>query len=661
MTTPGPNDQTVAIGSLDLHLFNEGRHRRLYDALGAHAVGEEGIRFAVFAPNAASVSVAHDGNGWDDAADQLEPLGSSGVWAGFSETARVGHRYKYVIDPHGGRPRRLKADPLAFATEVPPQEASVITDLTYSWSDDDWMSVRRDGAIGTESFAAYEVHLGSWQRGPDGTFLRYEEIGKRLADHVSALGFTHVELLPVMEHPYYGSWGYQVTGYFAPTARYGAPTGLMELIDTLHQAGIGVILDWVPSHFATDSFALGEFDGTHVYEHEHPLKRSHPDWGSYEFNYGRHEVRSFLISSACFWLDRYHADGLRFDGVASMLYLDYSRGPGQWIPNEYGGREDLEAIHFIRECNHAVHESFPGALVIAEESTAWPGVTRPVQLGGLGFDMKWDMGWMHDTLGHLARDPIYRRHHYNELTFRGLYAFSECFVLPLSHDEVVHGKGSLLGKMPGDEWQKLANLRLLYSYQYLQPGKKMLFMGAEIGTWREWNHEAALDWGLLASPRHAGIAAVVHDLNVLYRERPEVHAHDFDPSGFTWVVADDPVNDVLAWFRHGPEGSALAVANMTPVVRENYRIGVPPARAAADADAEDQAERTPPVYEVVFNSDDLRYGGSGAGSEGVVHAEHAAAHGQEMSLSLTLPPLAMMVLVPYALPETTDSPTARPT
>jgi 1,4-alpha-glucan branching enzyme len=636
------------LGELDLFLFNEGRHRRIYEALGAHLLPQGGARFAVFAPNAQSVSVVHDGNGWQAGVDALTPVGSSGIWAGVSPTAAAGLRYKYSIEPRSG-PTRTKSDPVAFRTEVPPLDASVVADLSYSWSDESWIRSRAEWDPTASPFSAYEVHLGSWQRAEDGGFLPYAEIGRRLAKHVGSLGFTHVELLPVMEHPYYGSWGYQVTGFFAPSARYGEPTGLMELVDSLHQNGIGVIFDWVPSHFATDAFSLGDFDGTHLYEHADPRKRVHPDWGSYEFNYGRHEVRSFLISNACFWLDRYHADGLRVDGVASMLYLDYSRGAGQWVPNEYGGREDLEAIRFLRECNVAVHDAFEGVVMIAEESTAWPGVTRPVSEGGLGFDMKWDMGWMHDTLRHLGRDAIHRRHHYNELTFRGLYAFTERFVLPLSHDEVVHMKGSLLGKMPGDEWQKLANLRLLYTYQYTQPGKKLLFMGSEIGTWSEWSHEGALDWELLASPRHAGIAALVHDLNVLYGTRPELHGADFDPSGFAWVIADDPDNDVLAWTRSpsDPEGAhVLVVANLTPVVRSDYRVGV---------------ASVAPTYEVLVNSDDLRYGGSGAGPYGEVAAEPVPSHGEEASLTLELPPLALVILAPSATPRPTDpAPRRRP-
>lgn len=636
----GPSEAAPGVeelGALDIYLFNEGRHRRAYEHLGGHLIDGKGARFAVFAPNALAISVVHDGNGWDADADKLEPIGNSGIWAGISQSARVGHCYKYMIESRTGE-HLLKADPFSFSTEMPPLNSSVLTDLTYSWSDSDWMQARKERDVATAPLAAYEVHLGSWQRAPDGGFLSYQEIGRRLAEHVRQLGFTHVELLPVMEHPYYGSWGYQVTNFFAPSARYGEPTGLMELIDTLHQHGIGVILDWVPSHFATDSYSLGEFDGTHLFEHEHITKRFHPDWGTFEFNYGRHEVRSFLISSACFWLDRYHADGLRVDGVASMLYLDYSRDEGAWIPNRFGGRDDLDAILFLRECNTAVHETFPDAVTIAEESTAWPGVTAPPP-DGLGFDMKWDMGWMHDTLRHLGRDPVYRRHHYNELTFRGLYAFTERFVLPLSHDEVVHMKGSLLTKMPGDEWQKLANLRLLYAYQYTQPGKKLLFMGSEIASWREWNHEAELDWGLLASPRHAGIAALVHDLNELYRTRPALHASDFDPAGFSWVVADDAENDVLAWIRTAGDDSVLVIANMTPVVRYDYRLGVP-------ADEPAGAEQPPPDYQVLFSSDNLPYGGSGAGSSGMVSAEWEPSHGRPASLSLTLPPLGVLVLAP---------------
>ncbi|MFZ0173744.1 MAG: 1,4-alpha-glucan branching protein GlgB [Acidimicrobiales bacterium] len=625
-----------AAGGVDpdaLYLFNEGRQFQLYDHLGAHLLaGGAGGRFAVWAPNAEAVSVRHDGNGWTAGADVLQPQGDSGVWSGQVDGVPVGTRYKYHIVSRSGAVGD-KADPLAFGTEQPPLSASVLTDLSYAWGDGSWMRQRPARQLAGEPVSFYEVHLGSWRRHPDGRFMSYAELAEPLADHVLQHGFSHVELLPVMEHPYYGSWGYQTTGYFAPTARFGHPTEFMAFVDHLHQRGIGVILDWVPSHFATDAFALGEFDGTRLYEHEDARHRIHPDWGSYEFNYSRHEVRSFLISSAWFWLDRYHADGLRVDAVASMLYLDYSRAKGQWVPNRYGGRENLDAVSFLRQCNESAHEHFPGVVTIAEESTAWPGVSRPVSDGGLGFSMKWDMGWMHDTLQHLERDPVHRHYHYHELTFRALYAFTERFVLPLSHDEVVHGKGSLAMKMPGDDWRKLANLRLLFALQWLQPGKKLLFMGCEFATWREWSHEDELDWGLLGHLDHAGIAHLVGDLNRLYREQEALQA-DFEPAGFRWIIADDVSNDVLAWCRSVPGRAAeeghdvLAVFNLTPVIREGYRLGVPAAGEWLE----------------LCNTDATSYGGSGSGNLGKVQAAPIPAHGYAASLELVLPPLGAVVL-----------------
>ncbi|MCL6499640.1 MAG: 1,4-alpha-glucan branching protein GlgB, partial [Firmicutes bacterium] len=480
------------MGELDLYLFREGTHTRLYEKLGAH-LQEEGTRFAVWAPNAAAVRVMGDFNGWDPEADPLEPLGDSGIWVGVVRSARPGHRYKYRVVPRGGAPPLDKADPFAFWSEPPPGNASVVWDLAYAWADGAWMAERARRNALDAPISVYEVHLGSWTRRDDGRHLTYRELAPRLAEYVREQGFTHVEFLPVMEHPFYGSWGYHVTGYFAPTCRYGTPQEFMELVDTLHQHGVGVFLDWVPSHFATDPHGLARFDGTALYEHPDPRRGWHPDWGSAIFDYGRPEVRSFLLSSAHFWLDRYHADGLRVDAVASMLYLDYSRREGEWLPNEYGGRENLDAIRFLRQLNESVYRDFPGVQTVAEESTAWPMVSRPTSAGGLGFGLKWDMGWMHDTLQYMSRDPIYRKYHHEELTFRMLYAFSENFLLPLSHDEVVHGKRSLLEKMPGDDWQKFANLRLLLGYQYAQPGKKLLFMGGEVGQRREWDHEGSVD------------------------------------------------------------------------------------------------------------------------------------------------------------------------
>ncbi len=614
------------IGPSDLFLFNEGRLFQAYERLGAHLAGDR-TSFALWAPNAREVSVVHDHNGWEPGLDLLEPVGSSGVFAGELPGLPAGTRYKYRVVPASGRPRD-KADPFAFAGEQPPLTASVVADLSYEWQDAAWMAARQHRQGPAAPIAVYEVHLGSWRRRPDGTSYGYRELAPLLADHVEAHGFTHVELLPVMEHPYYGSWGYQTTGFFSPSARYGSPVDFMAFVDHLHSRGIGVILDWVPSHFATDEFSLGDFDGTRLYEHEDPRQRTHPDWGSYEFNYSRHEVRSFLVSSAWFWCDRYHADGLRVDAVASMLYLDYSRKPGGFVPNRYGGRENLDAVDFLRVLNDSLHERFPGVLTVAEESTAWPGVTRPSAEGGLGFSMKWDMGWMHDTLQHLARDPLHRHFHYGELTFRGLYAFTERFQLPLSHDEVVHGKGSLAAKMPGDDWQRRANLRLLLAMQTLQPGKSLLFMGAELATWHEWSHEGELEWSLLEHPDHAGVARFVADLNGAYRRLEPLHATDFAPEAFSWVVADDTANDVLAWLRYGQGGAVLVVVNLTPVPREGYRIGVP----------------TPGQWQELVNSDAAEYGGSGVGNLGGVSSDPVASHGFTDSLELTLPPLGALLL-----------------
>jgi 1,4-alpha-glucan branching enzyme len=615
------------IGQEDLYLFNEGRHFEAYGRLGAHIGKGNQTTFAVWAPNAEHVSVVHEANGWTPGADLLDSQASSGIWAGQLAGLKNGDRYKYWIEPRHA-PGHDKADPFAFAAECPPASASLVTDLSYEWHDAEWLSERERRQGPNEPMSVYEVHLGSWRRRPDGSQYGYRELAPLLADHVEQHGFTHVELLPVMEHPYYGSWGYQTTGYFAPTARYGSPTDFMAFVDHLHQRGIGVILDWVPSHFATDEFSLGLFDGTHLYEHEDPRHRIHPDWGSYEFNYARHEIRSFLVSSAWFWCDRYHADGLRVDAVASMLYLDYSRKPGGFVANRYGGRENLDAADFLRVLNDSVHDRFPGVVTIAEESTAWPGVTVGTAEGGLGFSMKWDMGWMHDTLLYLAREPVHRRYHHDELTFRGVYAFSERFLLPLSHDEVVHGKGSLLGKMPGDEWQRRANLRLLYSMQAFQPGKSLLFMGGELATWLEWSHELELDWSLLDHAGHAGIARLVTDLNRCNRELEALHATDFDPEGFSWVVGDDTTNDVIAWLRRSPTADLLVVVNCTPVVRDGYQIGVPRAGSWAE----------------LLNSDATYYGGSGVGNLGRVESSTVAAHGFEQSVMLRLPPLGALLL-----------------
>ncbi|HEX2030456.1 MAG TPA: 1,4-alpha-glucan branching protein GlgB [Actinomycetota bacterium] len=619
----------------DLHLFNEGTHHRLYRKLGAHPTvvdGEPGTAFAVWAPSARAVSVVADFNGWDPEAHALAPRGRSGVWEGFVPEVGVGALYKYHVVSSDGRHQVDKADPFAFHTEVPPRTASVVWDLAYAWGDDGWLRRRGRRNALDAPISTYEVHVGSWRRLEEeaGRPLSYREMAPALAEHATRVGFTHVEFLPVMEHPFYGSWGYQTTGYFAPTSRYGTPQDFMALVDELHRAGLGVILDWVPSHFPTDEFSLGFFDGTHLYEHADPRLGIHPDWNSYIFNYGRNEVRSFLVSSALHWLDVYHADGLRVDAVASMLYLDYSRAQGEWIPNEHGGRENLEAIAFLRQLNEAVYEAYPDAQTIAEESTAWPMVSRPTYIGGLGFGMKWDMGWMHDTLEYMTRDPIHRRFHHNNLTFRLLYAFQENFVLPLSHDEVVHGKGSLLGKMPGDDWQRFANLRALFGYMWAQPGKKLLFMGGEFGQWREWAHEAALDWDLLEQPAHGGLQRWVADLNDLYRSEPALHELDADPAAFEWVDANDNQASVISFLRWGrtTHDVFLVVCNFTPIVRENYLVGVP--RGG--------------FWREMLNSDAGVYGGSGTGNLGGGEALPLSVHGRPRALRLTLPPLGCVFL-----------------
>ena len=618
----------------DVYLFNEGTWLRAYEKMGAHPCvldGEEGVYFAVWAPNAERVSVVGDFNDWTPGKHPLVPRGSSGIWEGFVPGLGVGARYKYHIVSRFNGYQLFKADPYGLRHECSPGTASIVWDLTYDWGDADWLRQRARANALDAPMQIYEVHLGSWMRVPEegNRWLTYREIAPKLAEHVQRMGFTHVEFLPVMEHPFYGSWGYQVTGYFAPTARYGDPQDFMFLIDTLHQHGIGVILDWVPSHFPTDEHGLVFFDGTHLYEHADPRKGFHPDWHTAIFNYGRNEVRTFLLSSAMFWLDRYHADGLRVDAVASMLYLDYSRGPGEWIPNEYGGRENLEAIAFLRRLNEEVYRHHPDVQTIAEESTAWPMVSRPTYVGGLGFGLKWDMGWMHDTLLYFSRDPIYRKYHHNELTFRLLYAFNENFVLPLSHDEVVHGKGSLLAKMPGDDWQKFANLRLLYGYQYTQPGKKLLFMGAEIAQWREWNHDTSLDWHLLQYPPHEGVRRWLADLNHLARREPALYELDCSPEGFEWIDCNDAENSVLVYLRKSrrPGEELLVVCNFTPVPRQNYRVGVP----------------APGFWQELLNSDARDYGGSGWGNLGGVEAVPVPWHGRTWSLTLTLPPLAIVI------------------
>ncbi|HSV08930.1 MAG TPA: 1,4-alpha-glucan branching protein GlgB [Candidatus Binatus sp.] len=614
----------------DLHLFNEGTHVSLADKLGAHPAAD-GTTFAVWAPNAEAVSVVGDFNAWRPSSHPLRPRATSGIWEGFVPGVRRGAHYKYHVVSRLNGYRVDKADPVAFHAEVPPRRASIVWPLDYEWGDAAWMAARHERNALEAPLAIYEVHLGSWRRVPEAKnrSLGYREIAPLLAEYVASAGFTHVELLPVMEHPFYGSWGYQTTGYFAPTSRYGTPQDLMYLIDHLHQRGIGVILDWVPSHFPSDEHGIGFFDGTHLYEHGDPRQGFHPDWKSFIFNYGRNEVRSFLLSSALFWLDRYHADGLRVDAVASMLYLDYSRRPGEWIPNARGGRENLEAIDFLRRLNESVYERSPAAQTIAEESTAWPMISRPTYLGGLGFGMKWDMGWMHDTLAYLAHEPVHRKYHHGQLTFRMIYAFTENFVLPLSHDEVVYGKGSLLARMPGDEWQKRANLRLLLGYMYTQPGKKLLFMGGEFGQWREWNHDESLDWHLLEQPGHRMLLRWVRDLNTAYRGEPALHELDTSAAGFEWIDCNDAEQSVLVYLRRARTGSQVVIVacNFTPLARRNYRIGVP----------------EPGRWEEILNSDAPLYGGSGQGNLGGVVAAPVPWHGRTQSINVTLPPLAVVV------------------
>ncbi len=666
---PAPVAPFTLLTDEDLWLFNGGNHFRLYDKLGSHVGvspdGKPGTYFSVWAPDAERVSLIGDWNGWQGGIDPLARLGASGVWAAFLPDVGFGARYKYRIESRFANYRADKADPFAFTAQVPPEQASIVADLAYEWQDGDWLAGRKENNALDAPISIYEVHLGSWRRlvpedGGEPRPMTYRELAPALADYAVEMGFTHVELLPVMEHPFYGSWGYQVTGFFAATSRYGTPQDLMFLIDTLHQRGIGVLLDWVPSHFPTDEFALGYFDGTYLYEHADPRLGFHPDWGSLIFNYGRHEVQSFLVSSALFWLDLYHADGLRVDAVASMLYRDYSRGEGGWVPNIHGGRENLEAIDFLHTLNRQIAARFPDTLSIAEESTAWPLVSRPVDDGGLGFDMKWDMGWMHDTLKYFALDPLARSHHHGLLTFRAMYAGSENFVLPLSHDEVVHMKGSLIGKMPGDLQQRFANLRLLFAYMLAQPGKKLLFMGGELGQWREWNHDASLDWHLLDDPRHAGVHAFLRDANHLYLDEPALHELDANPSeGFEWLDCSDAQRSVLAILRKpaDPEGEPVAIVlNFTPVLRENYPVGLPLGG----------------VWREVLNSDAILYGGTGAGNPEGVEAKEEPLGAWDWTARLTLPPLSGIVLrrdltieptrkalaVPVEEPEPEDEPVA---
>ena len=643
MTTPDNekiNTDVRAANSLitehDIYLFKEGSHFRLYHKLGAHPMvvdGVAGTRFAVWAPNARRISVVGDFNGWNTDANPMDSRNDgSGIWEKFIPGIEKGTVYKYHIISHHNNYRVNKADPFAYYCETPSKTASIVWDLNYEWSDAKWMKRRNKSNALNSPFAVYEVHLGSWMRIPEenNRFLSYRELAHKLADYVRQMGFTHVEFLPVMEHPFYASWGYQSVGYFAPTSRYGTPQDFMYLVDYLHRNGIGVILDWVPSHFSKDEHGLVYFDGTHLFEHSDPRKGYHPDWQSYIFNYGRNEVQAFLISSALFWLDHYHVDGLRVDAVASLLYLDYSRKDGEWIPNKYGGKENLEAIAFIKRFNEVIYKEYRDVHTIAEESTAWSMVSRPTSAGGLGFGMKWNMGWMHDTLVYFSTDPVHRKHHQNQLTFSMWYAFYENFVLPLSHDEVVHGKGSLLQKMPGDEWQKFANLRLLLGYMYGYPGKKLLFMGDEFGQRREWDHDQSLDWHLLEDPRHKGVQMWLKDVMHIYKNEPSLYKLDFEREGFEWVDFNDWQNSIISFLRKGKRENDifLVVCNFTPVLKTNYRLGIP----------------REGIWKEVLNSDAKAYGGSGNGNIEPLEALPISSHGRPFSLSLTLPPLSILFI-----------------
>ncbi|HSQ07899.1 MAG TPA: 1,4-alpha-glucan branching protein GlgB, partial [Chromatiaceae bacterium] len=623
----------------DLHLFGEGRHWHAYRFLGAHprrVEGVDGVQFAVWAPNATRASVVGDFNAWDGRVHPMRSRGGSGVWELFIPGLQTGALYKLELRDHAGLVH-VKIDPYANAFQLRPDTAGLIcAEGAYAWGDADWLAARATADWRRRPMSVDEVHLGSWQRDADGNFLGYRELARRLVDYLTLTGFTHIELLPITEHPLDASWGYQTTGYFAPTSRFGSPDDFRYFVDHLHQHGIGVLLDWVPAHFPRDTFALARYDGTALYEHADPRQGEHRDWGTLIFNYGRNEVKNFLLSSALYWLNEFHIDGLRVDAVASMLYLDYSRQAGEWIPNKYGGNENLDAVDLLRQLNVVTHEQHPGSLMIAEESTSWPAVSRPTYLGGLGFSMKWNMGWMHDTLAYMANDPIYRHFHHDMLTFGLLYAFTENFVLPYSHDEVVHGKRSMLDKMPGDAWQKFASLRLLYTFMFTYPGKKLLFMGCEFAQGREWNEAAALDWELLERAPHEGVLKLVSDLNRLYREEPALHEVDFEGSGFEWIDCHDSSQSVLSYLRKDQSGGQILVAlfNFTPVPRNDYRIGVPVGG----------------FYREAVNSDAQFYGGSNVGNQGGVHAEAVSWMGRPFSIPINLPPLGGLVLVHEAMP-----------
>jgi 1,4-alpha-glucan branching enzyme len=624
------------LGELDLHLVGEGRHEDLYERLGARVRelgGISGTAFAVWAPNARSVAVVGDFNSWDGRLHPMRSLGSSGIWELFVPDVQEGAKYKFEVRTQSGQ-LRLKADPVAFAAEVPPANSSVVYRSTHEWTDDEWLASRAMVDQLRSPISIYEVHLGSWRRNTleGNRSLTYLELADELGDYVKDLGFTHIELMPIMEHPFAGSWGYQVTGYYAPTSRFGTPDDFRTFVDRLHAKGIGVILDWVPAHFPRDDWALARFDGTALYEHEDPRIGAHPDWGTLIFNLRRREVKNFLLSNALYWLKEHHTDGLRVDAVASMLYLDYSREDGEWLPNEHGGRENLEAVEFLKEVNEMIYAREPGIISAAEESTAWPGVSRPTYLGGLGFGFKWNMGWMHDTLTYFQKDPVHRAYHHHTLTFSLMYAFSENFVLPLSHDEVVHGKRSLLDKMPGDRWQKFANLRSLYAYMWAHPGKKLLFMGGELAEWEEWNYDGSLHWNLLEYAEHQGVQSLVRDLNMAYRAEPALWEVDDDPSGFRWLEANDAANNVVAFARLDANGerAVVCVLNLSPVPRYEYRVGMP----------------SPGRWREAVNTDSAYYGGSGVGNLGGVDAEATPWHDQPYSALLTLPPLGAVWLVP---------------
>jgi 1,4-alpha-glucan branching enzyme len=625
------------LSEFDLYLLAEGTHNRAYEKLGAHLSernGRRGVQFAVWAPNAERVSVIGDFNRWDSATDVLQPS-SAGIWEGFVVGIGSGAVYKYHIESRDRRYAVDKADPYGFAAEIRPSTASRVSSANYfSWLDQSWMTNRVKNNSLNSPISTFEVHLGSWKRVPEegNRWLTYREMAPLLADYVHDAGFTHVEFLPIMEHPFDGSWGYQIIGYFAPTSRFGTPSDFMYLVDYLHQQGIGVILDWVPAHFPKDEAGLGYFDGSHLYEHADPKQGEQPDWNTFVFNYGRNEVQNFLINNALFWFDKYHIDGLRVDAVASMLYLDYGKREGQWIPNRHGGKENIDAINFLRAVNERVYEAFPDVIMIAEESTSWPQVSRPTYLGGLGFGYKWNMGWMHDMLDYMSQDPVFRSYHHSEITFSLVYAFTENFVLPFSHDEVVYGKGSMLRKMPGDDWQKFANLRLLYGFMFGHPGKKLLFMGDEFGQWSEWNHDASLEWNLLNDPRHAGMRRWVRDLNTLYRGQAALHEFDSNPAGFEWVDCKDSQRSVISFLRRGqrPEDQILFVCNFTPVVRENYRVGVPLEGA----------------WKEILNSDASLYGGSGQGNFGGLSTIPLPIHGRPFTLNMKLPPLGVIAFQP---------------